>query len=78
MKEDGSIIEPKLTPSVEIVQDPEKGASAGIFVSGYIPVEASDGTIYEVRNRVALCRCGKSENKPFCDARHVAVRYRDR
>jgi CDGSH-type Zn-finger protein len=22
---------------------------------------------------VALCRCGRSENKPFCDSRHRTV-----
>ncbi|MEA4816345.1 MAG: CDGSH iron-sulfur domain-containing protein [Lachnospiraceae bacterium] len=34
--------------------------------------------MYETRNRVVLCRCGKSRNKPFCDAAHVLVRYLDK
>ncbi|MDR1404225.1 MAG: CDGSH iron-sulfur domain-containing protein [Candidatus Methanoplasma sp.] len=42
-----------------------------LLVKGGIPVESSDGYVYEVRNRVALCRCGKSRNKPFCDGAHL-------
>jgi CDGSH-type Zn-finger protein len=30
----------------------------------------SDGTAYEVEGQVALCRCGGSKNKPFCDGTH--------
>jgi CDGSH-type Zn-finger protein len=26
--------------------------------------------MYESRNRITLCRCGKSENKPYCDGSH--------
>jgi len=40
-------------------------------------VEASDGTTYEVRDRVTLCRCGHSSNKPFCDGTHKVVGFRD-
>jgi len=70
-------IEPEYAPSIFIVQDPEKNVSAGIFVRGGIPIESADNETYEVRNRVALCRCGASRNKPFCDARHVAVQFLD-
>ncbi|ODA39480.1 CDGSH iron-sulfur domain-containing protein [Desulfosporosinus sp. BG] len=73
----GNLIEPIFEPSIEILQDPEKKVSSSIFVKGNIPIESSDGFTYEVRNRVALCRCGKSSNKPFCDATHVSVRYVD-
>ncbi len=74
---DGNAYEPVLEPSIDIMQDPEKGVSAGIFVKGYIPIESADGTMYEPRNRVVLCRCGKSKNKPFCDAEHMVINYFD-
>ena len=74
---DGTEIEPKFDPEIEILQDIEYRVSGPIFVKGNIPIEAEDGFVYEVRNRVALCRCGKSRNKPFCDATHVNANYRD-
>jgi CDGSH-type Zn-finger protein len=48
------------------------------WVRGGVPVEAVDGHTWEVRNRVTLCRCGHSGNKPFCDGTHSAVGFRDR
>jgi CDGSH-type Zn-finger protein len=48
-----------------------------IWVRGGIPVESEDGTPYEVRNRVTLCRCGRSRNKPFCDGSHKFVGFQD-
>lgn len=74
---DGALLEPELVPSIDIIQDPERDVSGGIFVKGGIPVESADGTVYEIRNRVVLCRCGKSRNKPFCDATHVSAGYQD-
>ncbi len=76
-KETGQAIEPVFEPSVGIVEDPQAKVSGPIWVRGGIPVEACDGTEYEVRNRVTLCRCGRSENKPFCDATHVLVGFSD-
>lgn len=38
----------------------------------------ADGRAYEVRNRMTLCRCGRSENKPFCNGAHAAdPKFRD-
>lgn len=73
----GQLCEPEYEPSIEILEDPEQNASCGIFVKGYIPIESSTGEEYEKRNRVVLCRCGKSRNKPFCDASHVDAGFRD-
>jgi len=74
----GKAFEPEYEPSIEILQDPERGVSAGIFVKGYIPIESADGEIYETRNRVVLCRCGESKNKAFCDIGHIHIRFTDK
>ena len=73
----GKEMELPYTPSIDIIQDPERKVSAGIFVKGKIPIESADGNIYEIRNRTMLCRCGRSRNKPFCDATHVQCGYLD-
>ncbi|HBQ64701.1 MAG TPA: iron-binding protein [Clostridiales bacterium] len=74
----GNVLEPQYKPAVTVLQDPENGVSGGIFVQGGIPVESADGSLYETCNRVVLCRCGRSINKPFCDAMHIAVKFTDK
>ncbi|MGC9517553.1 MAG: CDGSH iron-sulfur domain-containing protein [Methanomicrobiales archaeon] len=69
-KETGELMEPPFKPSIVLIQDPQKSCEGPIWVRGFIPVESVDGSTYEVRNRMTLCRCGKSDNKPFCDGSH--------
>lgn len=69
-KETGEKLEPEFEPSIVMVHDPQKDCEGPIWVRGGIPIESEDGHIYEIRNRVTLCQCGKSENKPFCDGSH--------
>jgi CDGSH-type Zn-finger protein len=77
-KEDGyQEIEPALAPEISVLQDPEREVSAPLFVKGGIPLVSAEGFVYEPRNRYALCRCGASRNKPFCDASHVNIGYVD-
>lgn len=68
--ETGEALEPEYKPSIVMIHDPKKECEGPIWVRGGIPVESFDGTTYEVRNRMTLCQCGKSENKPFCDGSH--------
>jgi CDGSH-type Zn-finger protein len=70
-------LEPYLEPSIGIVEDPEQGVAGPLWVRGGIPVVAADGETYEVRNRMTLCRCGASGNKPFCDASHASIGFTD-
>lgn len=77
MDKAGQVIEPTYEPSIAVIQDTEHGVSAGLYLRGNIPMEGAEGQIYEVRNRAALCRCGQSRNKPFCDAMHEVTRFSD-
>lgn len=67
----GKAIEPDFEPSIGLVEDTQAKKMGPIWVRGGIPVESADGNTYETRNRVTLCRCGKSSNKPFCDGGHL-------
>jgi CDGSH-type Zn-finger protein len=65
-------IEPDLPAQIadttEITSD---GPIAGpLWVTGNILIERSDGQPMETRNRVTLCNCGLSRNKPLCDGAH--------
>ena len=74
-KATGQIIEPKYDPSISVTEDPGKNVGGPLWIKGGIPIESANGEQYEVRNRVTLCRCGKSKNKPFCDGRHIASNF---
>jgi CDGSH-type Zn-finger protein len=74
----GEPVEPKLDPSVALVEDPAKNCSGPIWLKGGVQVVGADGFMYEVRNRVTLCRCGESQNKPFCDGQHAAVGFQSK
>ncbi len=69
-KQNGKMVEPEFSKSIGIIEDPAMGVGGPIWVRGEIPVESTNGKTYRVRNRVTLCRCGKSKNKPFCDSSH--------
>jgi CDGSH-type Zn-finger protein len=64
-------VEEDLPPEIGVVDD------GPYWVRGGITIEAADGFEYEVRNRATLCRCGQSRNKPFCDATHQRIGFRD-
>lgn len=67
----GKAIEPDFEPSIGLIEDTQTKKMGPIWVRGGIPIESAEGKTYEIRNRVTLCRCGKSSNKPFCDGRHL-------
>lgn len=66
----------RFEPSLGLIEDPMINASGGLWVRGGIPLRDEEGRTYEIRNRVVLCRCGQSSNKPYCDGSHVAVKWK--
>jgi CDGSH-type Zn-finger protein len=76
-KATGKALEPKFEPSIGLVEDPVSGCSGPLWLRGGVEVTSADGFHYEVRNRVTLCRCGASQNKPFCDGTHASIKFND-
>ena len=64
-------VEPDLATQVAVVAD------GPLWVTGGVPIERSDGQAVERRNRVTLCRCGQSANKPHCDGSHKESGFSD-
>jgi CDGSH-type Zn-finger protein len=47
------------------------------LVRGPFTLVDQDGNEIEVKRRVvALCRCGRSQIRPFCDGTHKTTRFR--
>lgn len=76
-KATGKPIEHALPPSLGLVEDPVLGCSGPLWVRGGVRIESQDGKGYEARNRVTLCRCGASDNMPFCNGSHASIKFRD-
>lgn len=58
-------------PGVTVVRDGPYAVRGGI---GLVGQEMGEGASEE---RYALCRCGASKNKPFCDGSHQKAGFRD-
>lgn len=67
----GPIVEEDLPQGIGIIED------GPIYVRGGIPVEGANGQNFEKQNRMTLCRCGASKNKPFCDGTHTDLGFKD-
>ena len=70
-------LEQSLPVSIGVIEDPPERVSGPLWLRGGVQLVAGDGFLYERRNRVTLCRCGASKNKPFCDGSHAAIKFRD-
>jgi len=45
-----------------------------LYVRGDLSIRLEDGDILR-ESRAALCRCGQSQNKPFCDNSHRKIHF---
>lgn len=48
-----------------------------LMVTGDVAVRDARGNLFQAGPRFALCRCGASENQPFCDLSHRQVGFRN-
>ncbi|MEA5503517.1 CDGSH iron-sulfur domain-containing protein [Halotia wernerae UHCC 0503] len=47
-----------------------------LLVTGSVELSDAEGNVFEIqRSPVALCRCGASGNKPFCDGVHTKTGF---
>jgi CDGSH-type Zn-finger protein len=53
-----------------------KGATNGpLLLSGNVSIVSASGRVAWSGTKAALCRCGQSANKPFCDGSHKAAGF---
>jgi len=64
---------PQEQPPAETTVEPRQNGP--LFVRGAVRIVDPDGRLIREATRVALCRCGASENKPFCDGSHRRVGF---
>lgn len=48
-----------------------------LYVSGDLSVDGAADDMHSAKRRVALCRCGASDKKPFCDNSHRKIDFQD-
>lgn len=47
-----------------------------LIIEGAVVLFDTNGNKITVdKNRIALCRCGASSNKPFCDGKHSQIGF---
>lgn len=66
--------------AAEIPQQPTTivpTAGGPYYVRGLVELRSDDGSSVFEDVRMALCRCGQSRNKPFCDNSHFSVGFDD-
>ena len=52
-------------------------ADGPLYLQGRLEVKGADGEVALSDTRLALCRCGASKNKPYCDGAHTEIDFKD-
>ena len=60
-------------PAAETTVEPRPNGP--LFVRGHVRIVDPEGRLIRDDTRLALCRCGGSANKPFCDRSHRRIGF---
>ena len=71
-RSDGEHAEPTPERNTAIVE-----RNGPVYLRGELEIVTPEGEVLLKDTRIALCRCGASENKPFCDGSHVRVGFKE-
>ncbi len=69
---DGSRVEQ--APAINSIQVAYNGP---LFIRGDLQIDDAPTDVPGLKFRAALCRCGASQNKPYCDNSHLDANFRD-
>jgi CDGSH-type Zn-finger protein len=55
-------------------------SDGSILVEGDFEIVDPQGAAFGLagRTKISLCRCGASQNKPFCDGSHARIGFQDK
>lgn len=67
----GEAVEDLLGKPLNIAEAP----NGPIILEGPVEIIASSGRSLAKHNKTALCRCGASKNKPYCDGSHAKIDF---
>ncbi len=62
------------TPKKNIIAPYQNGP---LNITGKLELIDANGNLLEKTKELFLCRCGNSNNKPYCDGQHKKYNYRD-
>lgn len=48
-----------------------------LVVHGKLEITDKDGSVILKDRRTSFCRCGASQNQPFCDGAHKEIKFED-
>ncbi len=70
---DGSVVEEAARPENTI----HVTNNGPLYLRGDLAIEGAPDDAHGLSRRAALCRCGRSKNKPFCDNSHIEAGFSD-
>lgn len=71
MNDEGNQEAESMETKVEVLKD------GPLLVYGTLSVTDKDGNTETKNKTTAFCRCGESNNKPYCDGAHVKAEFKD-